>query len=308
MRAPADAGGAAAQPVTWSPPLSCKLLPTALADSFDDMPTGWTGLPLAPHPGAFGAARRHHVHEGVDLYCSQGTQVVAVEPGRVVAIEDFTGSRADPPSPWWFDTQAVLVEGASGTVLYGELGPDRGLAVGDVLERGAPVGKVTRVLRTDKGRPRDMLHLELHAHGTLRSCPWNAGGPRPAGLRDPTPLLMEAAARSWDPPGRPAFLKLGGSLVPLCAVEEIQLDDIEGGTVKVVHSGGRIGHAHGFDAVEAVMLTRPSALEGRRLRWRRGAWAVHNMLAHPAMQVMAWCGHGRLGVRLHDATTPVPRG
>lgn len=296
-----------AQP-SWSPPIALSLLPTPLADGFRDMPPGWTGLPLAPHPGAFGVARKHHVHEGVDLYCPEGTEVRAVEPGRVVAIEAFTGTHAVPPSPWWRDTWAVLVEGPSGVVLYGEIAPDPAVAVDAVLDRGQPVGRVVEVLSKDKGRPTCMLHLELHAPGTTASQEWRPGEERPEGLRDPTPLLMGAAARGWNPPGRPAFLKAGEELVPLSSVTRLEIGEVERDVVTVVQEGGRVLQARGFDAVEAVMLTRPSALEGRRLRWRKGAWALHNLLAHPAMQVLAWFGHGRLGVRLHDATTPTPRG
>jgi DNA-binding XRE family transcriptional regulator len=183
----------AAELPSWSSPLAVRLLPTAQSGSFRDMPPGWSGLPLAPHPGAFGPVRSRHVHEGVDLYCAEGTAVTAVEPGVVVAIEDFTGSRATPPSPWWLETRAILVEGLSGVVLYGELEPSPELAIGHRLERGQVIGHVVRVLRHDKGRPLSMLHLELHAHGTTKSSPWDLGKPQPQGLRDPTALLMMAA-------------------------------------------------------------------------------------------------------------------
>lgn len=33
-------------------------------------------------------------------------------------------------------------------------------------------------------------------------------------------------------------------------------------------------------------------------------WAVHNLIAHPAGEVLHWIGLGRLGGRLHDATIP----
>jgi hypothetical protein len=51
-----------------------------------------TGIPAHPHPGAFAARRRHDVHTGVDLYCSEGEPVLAVEDGDVVNVEPFTGS------------------------------------------------------------------------------------------------------------------------------------------------------------------------------------------------------------------------
>lgn len=149
-------------------------------------------IPLEPHPGAFGVARKFHTHEGVDLYCADGTPVFAMEAGKVVAIEDFTGAAAG--SPWWFDTKSVLVEGQSGVVCYGEITPESDLKVGRNIERGQRLGAVKMVLRKDKGRPRSMLHVELHRPGTTHTSPWMHGDPRPATLLDPTDLLIKAAA------------------------------------------------------------------------------------------------------------------
>jgi hypothetical protein len=142
------------------------------------------------HPGAFGTERRFDVHTGVDLYCPPDSLVVAVEPGEVVSIEPFTGARAE--SPWWNDTSAVLVEGASGVVCYGELVPDSALRIGSRLEVGATIGRVQTVLKHDKGRPTSMLHLELYAPGTKHSAWWRLGSPRPIELRDPSSLLLAA--------------------------------------------------------------------------------------------------------------------
>jgi murein DD-endopeptidase MepM/ murein hydrolase activator NlpD len=133
------------------------------------------------------------VHEGVDLYAPEGTPVHAVEDGRVVAITPFTGPHAG--LPWWLDTWAVLVEGASGVVVYGEVTPDSGLQAnlasdGSYVRAGQQLGRVTRVLRNNKGRPTSMLHLELHPRGS-RSCPeWHLDAKRPEALLDPTPHLL----------------------------------------------------------------------------------------------------------------------
>ena len=148
-------------------------------------------IPLPPHPGAFGVARKFHTHEGVDLYCDDGAPVCAIESGMVVAVEDFTGVAAG--SPWWHDTKAVLVEGRSGVVCYGEIEPDAQLMVGDTIAAGQQIGAVKMVLRKDKGRPRSMLHLELHIPGTTRTTPWEHGTERPPTLLDPTTLLLAAA-------------------------------------------------------------------------------------------------------------------
>ena len=60
----------------------------------------------------------------------------------MVAIEAFTGPGAG--SPWWHDTEAVLVEGESGVVLYGELVPC--VKVGDEVVAGQVVGRVSRAV------------------------------------------------------------------------------------------------------------------------------------------------------------------
>ena len=286
-----------------------RLVPTSDGGSFAAMPTGWTGLPVGDHPGAFGVPRRHHRHEGVDLYCPEGGRVTALEDGVVTAVAPFTGPVAG--SPWWLDTSAVVVEGPSGAVLYGELYPGSAVRPGATLRRGDAVGAVARVLRRDKGRPTAMLHVELHAPGTREAVAWDLGSPRPPTLRDPTPLLMEAARRGWAATeAGPAFLKAGHLLVPLGDVAALDLAEAPLGRVRLRLRSGSEVVALGLDAIEAVMATRPSAVEGRpgpALRWPRGAWAFHNVVAHPLMQVLAWVGRGRLGVRLHDWSTPVPR-
>lgn len=176
--------------MTWISPIPFALQPTTDSDSFSGMPRGVTGLPMAPHPGGFGVQRKHHTHEGVDLYVPTGTPVWAVEPGEVVAVLPFTGPHAG--SPWWKDTYAVFVEGPSGVVVYGEVAPH--IKVGAKLLAGMILGVVTPVLRQDKGRPMCMLHLELHQPGSRSAPEWLVHDERPAVLLDPTPFLQDAQA------------------------------------------------------------------------------------------------------------------
>lgn len=102
------------------------------------------------------------------------------------------------------------------------------------------------------------------------------------------------------------FIKAGNILVPLCDVEDIDIADIERGSLRVTYGGGKTAKAQDFDAFEIVMLLHPAALEGRRLRWEKNAWAFHNLVAHPLMQILVWLGFRRLAIRLHDATVPRP--
>lgn len=172
-----------------------------------------TSWPVWPdEPGRFGIPRRHDVHTGVDLYCELGAGVVAVEDGQVVKIETFTGPSALPPTPWWNDTQAVLIEGASGVVVYGEM--TARVMVGDRVQRGQIIGLVDRpVLPKFKGRPMVMLHLELLRPGARETLVWGLGQPQPDLLLDPEPHLQACGVTlrpfsldTWD---RASFLPPG---------------------------------------------------------------------------------------------------
>ena len=105
---------------------------------------------------------------------------------------------------------------------------------------------------------------------------------------------------------KPVSLKAGDQLVPFRLIKRIDISSIEKAEVEIF-TDSETFKAYGFDAIEAVMLFKPSALEGRRLKWKKGAWAVHNIIGHPLMQILAWLGMGKLAVKLHDVTTPSPR-
>lgn len=65
--------------------------------------------------------------------------------------------------------------------------------------------------------------------------------------------------------------------------------------------------ASGFLALELVWRTSPAILEGAvNGVYKKYAWAFHNLVAHPLMQLLAFISLGRVGVRLHDATVPRP--
>jgi hypothetical protein len=148
-------------------------------------------IPVGTHPGAFGVGRTHDFHTGVDLYCSPDTEVFAVETGVVVGKERFTGQQAG--SPWWDDTEAILVEGPSGVVLYGEICGH--VILGQEVRPGSRIGFTRTVLKKDKGRPMCMLHIELYEHGTTESVWWKRDQNKPANLLDPTEKLLYAFAQ-----------------------------------------------------------------------------------------------------------------
>lgn len=160
-------------------------------DSFSFLDYDWRKefeINLFPHVGSFGVRRRHDVHKGIDLYAEVGTDVYAVEDGKIVDICWFTGEPLG--MPWWEDTKAVYVKGKSGIVVYGEIEPDPTLNVGDTLCCGRKIGTVKRVLKKDNHRPLSMLHLELHHPDHIHTPQWEIGQPKPIGVLDPTPYLL----------------------------------------------------------------------------------------------------------------------
>jgi phosphopantothenoylcysteine decarboxylase len=155
------------------------------------------GIPIAPHPGAFGHKRKHSHHTGIDLYCEEGEPVNAVEDGEIVGIEWFTGPKDE--SPWWNDTQAILIEGATGVVCYGEIEVSPFCQVGGTVSKGGRIGHVKPVLKEGKERPdipghsRSMLHIELYTHGSTKcSVSWKLDQEKVKNMRDPTTFLRQA--------------------------------------------------------------------------------------------------------------------
>jgi len=184
------------------------------------------GIPCGKHPGAFGAVRKHDIHTGVDLYVRRDTPltwddlrcktfVYAVEPGRVIGIIPFTGKELG--HTWWRDTRAILIQGVSGVVCYGEIldcqiTHDSGasfskIKVGDFVAKGQLIACVEPVMEPDRIKPdvpghsNCMLHLELYtAPCTQKETGdplnrmiwrgWKHGTPQPEKLMDPTPYLL----------------------------------------------------------------------------------------------------------------------
>jgi hypothetical protein len=116
-----------------------------------------------------------------------------MESGTIVAIVPFTGIMAE--SPWWHDTKAIMVEGDSGVILYGEINPAENLTEGDFVFEGDFLGTVLRVLKKDKGKPVAMLHLECYSPGTKEPVWWNLKDSKPENLLDPTPLIEHVQSR-----------------------------------------------------------------------------------------------------------------
>jgi hypothetical protein len=97
------------------------------------------------------------------------------------------------------------------------------------------------------------------------------------------------------------YFRAGDQILPIDGIYSVDTAQLERHEVTVFHRDG-VFRLTGADAIDLVMIVKPSALEGRRLRWVRGAWA-----GHVGMQILAWLKIPTWGVWLHEATTPRPQ-
>ena len=151
------------------------------------------------HPGAFGNVRTHDIHTGVDLYAPVGCPVHAMESGKVIKIDWFTGKEIG--MPWWESTRAIYIEGYTGVFNYGEVQEREHLKVGDTVNKGDYIGHVIQVLKKYKGRPQSMLHVELYHHGHTDDWgSWEIDKKKPEHLLDPTSHLLAMSKPCMEDP------------------------------------------------------------------------------------------------------------
>lgn len=142
--------------------------------------------------GDFAYRRSFYHHPGIDIYCGFGQEIVAMEHGKIVNIEEFTGPDANPPSPWWNPTRSLMIEGASGVLGYCEVLPFPWLELGDIVLVGQPIAMVVPVLKKDKGNGITMLHFEQYVIGTRNHVTWVLDKEMPPELMDPRSFLEKA--------------------------------------------------------------------------------------------------------------------
>lgn len=107
-------------------------------------------------------------------------------------------------------------------------------------------------------------------------------------------------------PHKQRFILAGDLLLNVSSVQRVELGDIDRLRAVIHHDDGVVV-VEGIQAIDALMALKPSALEGRRLRWARHAWAVHNLFGHPLMQILAFLKFHGAAMRIHDGTVPRPK-
>ena len=105
------------------------------------------------------------------------------------------------------------------------------------------------------------------------------------------------------------FVTINDQLVLKWKITKVEYSQLITETVVVYLDDNTEHIVTGFAAIELVWLLKPSALEGNnKIKWKKHAWAIHNLFAHPLMQILSWCGLYKLAIWIHDVTIPKPIG
>ena len=162
-------------------------------------------IPTAASPGSFWENRGDRHHCGVDIYASEGSDVLSVEDGIVLEVDVFTSPEK---IPYWNTTYYVLIKNKSGLICkYAELG-DVKVKEDESVKAGHLIGHVGLVLNSkkinktsplyiqkiNKNQKHSMLHFELYNNKPKSSKKYLGGNcfedKKPDNLLDPTNYLI----------------------------------------------------------------------------------------------------------------------
>lgn len=104
------------------------------------------------------------------------------------------------------------------------------------------------------------------------------------------------------------FFKSGDFIFSKDEISMIDCSKIENLEVKITLKNGKEIIAYDIHALELVMQTKPSMLEGKRLAWPKFVWMFHNIIAHPLTQIFALFKMYKLAFWIHDVTVPNAKG
>jgi hypothetical protein len=104
------------------------------------------------------------------------------------------------------------------------------------------------------------------------------------------------------------YVKLSKRIVRLNMIEWVNDEEIQDQVIRVKVRGVEEPEVvQGFFAIELVHKLKPSALEGNWKFWYKYSWIIHNIIAHPVMQILCLLGAVDLGIWVHDITVPTPK-
>ncbi len=105
------------------------------------------------------------------------------------------------------------------------------------------------------------------------------------------------------------FVNINSQIVKLNDIKKIDLSNLKTETIIVTMEDGEQYSVDGFAALELIYFLKPSVLEGNKdIRFKKHMWAIHNIFAHPLMQILAWFKLYTQAIWIHDITVPNPKG
>lgn len=102
------------------------------------------------------------------------------------------------------------------------------------------------------------------------------------------------------------YLKINDILYSHCSIRKIDCKDLEKLIIYVHLIYGEILKVEGLNAIEIVMQARPSIIEGKRFKFKKFSWMMHNLIGHPMMQMFALMRLYKVAIWIHDVTIPKP--
>lgn len=103
------------------------------------------------------------------------------------------------------------------------------------------------------------------------------------------------------------FGKANGRVFALDKIVSVDFSEIQDLHVVLTLSNSDTVDINGIEALELAMQIKPSILEGKRMKYAKCAWFIHNVFGHPLMQILAMFGLYKLAFLVHDKTVPKPK-
>ena len=106
------------------------------------------------------------------------------------------------------------------------------------------------------------------------------------------------------------FFEVDGKIYKKDDIREIDISDIENLKISIFVNGTYIKPVdiEGIDAINFIYRCCPHVLEGKRLKWLKHRWFIHNFIGHPLMQLLSFFGCYKMAMKIHDCTIPKPIG
>lgn len=104
------------------------------------------------------------------------------------------------------------------------------------------------------------------------------------------------------------YLKINNILYSPCSIKKIDCSRIESLILIVQLTNGSNLTVTGLEAIEVAMQAKPSIVEGKRFKFKKFSWIMHNFIGHPLMQILALLRLYKLAIWIHEITIPKPLG